>query len=105
MTDTDANPSSYPVSVARVKKLFPAVTWHPSRETWERARLLYADVDLMRVVVEYITKNRGNRSGPDENQWLSWVAQAQKQFDETRMRIQAEMSAREKPKRWYDVAD
>lgn len=106
MTDTDQNPSSFAVSVNRIPKLFPGVTWHPSRETWERARFLYADVDLGKVVVEYVQKNHKNKATrPDEDRWLSWVAQAQKQHDEAALRIKAEQEANAKTKTWYSVAD
>lgn len=106
MTTEDSNPSSFPASVNRARKLFPAVTWHPSRETWERARYLYADVDLGKVVIEYIQKNHKNRNArPDEDKWLSWVAQSQKQHDEAAMRIQAEQQANAKADTWYKVAD
>jgi len=104
--DSNQNPSSFAVSVARIPKLFPGVGWHPSRETWERARYLYTDVDLGKVVVEYVQKNHRNKNHrPDENTWLSWVAQAQKQHDEAALRIKAEQAAMHRPSTWYSVAD
>lgn len=100
------NNSSFPVSVNRARKLFPQVTWHPSREVWERAAYLYADVDLGKVVVEYIQKNHRNKHArPDEDKWLSWVAQAQKQHDEAALRIKADQARNERPATWHSVAD
>lgn len=105
MTEADeASTSHHGISVARVAKLFPGVTWHPSREVWDRAKFLYPQVDLSRVTIEYIQKNRTNKA-PDENQWLSWVAQAERQHEAARLRIEAEAKANERPAKWWDVAD
>lgn len=102
----DAEPNHITVSLNNVQRLFPGVRWHPSREVWERARVLYPEVDLGKVVIEYIQKNHRNKSSrPDETQWLSWCAQAHKQHAEAALRIQAEQKKNERPNSWYTVAD
>lgn len=106
MTEADETSTSHHgISVERVAKLFPGVTWHPSEPVWERAKFLYPQVDLSKVVIEYIQKNHRNSKAPDENQWLSWVAQAERQHEEARLRVEAEAKARETPPKWWTVAD
>ena len=102
----DAEANHITVSIKAVQRLFPGVTWHPSREIWERARVLYPEVDLGKVVIEYIQKNHRNKqSRPDETQWLSWCAQAHKQHTEAALRIKAEQQANHRSPNWYTVAD
>lgn len=106
MTDAEETSTAHHgISVERVAKLFPGVTWHPSETVWERAKVLYPHVDLMKVVVEYIQKNYRSNKAPDENQWLSWVAQAERQHEEARLRIEAEAKANERKPAWWHVAD
>lgn len=104
-TELAPSTSHYEHSINHVKTLFKRVSWHPSRDTWERAKILYPDADLGKVVIEYIQKNHGKGS-PSETQWLSWCAQADKQVRALRMELQAKLELANKPKAkpWYHTA-
>ena len=96
MTDAPTTASDFDIMRRNVEKLFPGVTWHPTKEAWDIAVTTHPDVEPGKVVIDYIRKNRHKRGLiPSDDQWLSWVAQEDKNLTEMRMRIEAEQRAKE----------
>lgn len=97
MTDAPATSSDFDIMQRNIQKLFPGVTWHPSREAWEFAKTTHPDVDPGKVALDFIRKNRPKKGFvPSDEIWLRWVTQEDRNLTEMRLRIEAEQAAQTK---------